>query len=390
MTYDFDTNKNNEEIIYLDNAATTKVRREVFETMKSFWTDEYANPSSIYRSARASRKEIEKSRETVSAFLGAQPEEIFFTSGGTESDNWALVASAMAFKEKGRHIITSKIEHPAVLNTCKYLEALGFEISYIDVDEFGLIKINELEAAIRKDTILISVMFANNEIGTIQPIAQIGEIAKRRGIYFHTDAVQTFGHERINVDEMNIDMLSASGHKFGGPKGVGILYIRNSVRIGSLIHGGSQERGRRAGTYNTPGIVGFGKATELSSKELEASRRKEIELRDYLISRIKREIPGVVLNGHPSMRLSNNANFCIRGISGESLLILLDQKNICASSGSACTSGSLEPSHVLLAIGRSAIEAEGELRLTLSADTTIAEINSAIDAIKESVNRLRA
>lgn len=390
MTNDFDTNKNNEEIIYLDNAATTKVRREVFEAMRPFLTDEYANPSSIYKSARASRKEIEKSRETVSAFLGARTEEIFFTSGGSESDNWALVASAVAFKEKGRHIITSKSEHPAVLNTCKYLEALGFEISYIDVDEFGQIKINELEAAIRKDTILISVMFANNEIGTIQPIAQIGEIAKRRGIYFHTDAVQAFGHERINVDEMNIDMLSASGHKFGGPKGVGILYIRNSVRIGSLIHGGSQERGRRAGTYNTPGIVGFGKATELSSKELETSRDKERELRDYLISRIKREIPDVVLNGHPSMRLSNNANFSISGISGESLLILLDQKNICASSGSACTSGSLEPSHVLLAIGRSDIEAEGELRLTLSADTTRTEIDIAVNAIKESVSRLRA
>ncbi len=376
-------------LIYLDNAATTRVKDEVYEAMQPYFKELYGNPSSIYRFAGESRKAIENVRAVVADFLNAKPEEIYFTGSGSESDNWALKAAAFANREKGKHIITSTIEHHAVLHTCEYLEKNGFEITYVDVDENGVIKLDELKAAVRKDTILITVMFANNEIGTIQPIKEIGEFAHKNGILFHTDAVQAYGHEHIDVEELNIDLLSASGHKINGPKGIGILYIRNLAKIGSFIHGGAQERGRRAGTHNTPGIIGFGKATEIAERELEKRREYESGLRDYLIDRVLTEIPYTRLNGHRSRRLSNNANFSFRFIEGESLLILLDQKDIAASSGSACTSGSLDPSHVLLAIGLPHEIAHGSLRLTLSDETTKEELDYVIDELKKIVERLR-
>ncbi|MDE7271338.1 MAG: cysteine desulfurase NifS [Acetatifactor sp.] len=376
-------------LIYLDNAATTRVKDEVYEAMRPYFKELYGNPSSIYRFAGESRKAIDNARAVVADFLNAKPEEIYFTGSGSESDNWALKAAAFAYREKGKHIITSKIEHHAILHTCEYLEKIGFEITYVDVDENGVIKLDELKAAVRKDTILITVMFANNEIGTIQPIKEIGELAHKNGILFHTDAVQAYGHERIDVEELNIDLLSASGHKINGPKGIGILYIRNSAKIGSFIHGGAQERGRRAGTHNTPGIIGFGKATEIAERELEKRREYESGLRDYLIDKVLTEIPYTRLNGHRSRRLSNNANFSFRFIEGESLLILLDQKDIAASSGSACTSGSLDPSHVLLAIGLPHEIAHGSLRLTLSDETTKEELDYVIDELKKIVERLR-
>lgn len=377
-------------LIYLDNAATTRIKDEVYEAMQPYFKELYGNPSSIYRFAGESRKAIENARTVAADFLNAKPEEIYFTGGGSESDNWALKAAAFANREKGKHIITSAIEHHAVLHTCEYLEKLGFEITYVNVDEDGMIKLEELKAAVREDTILITVMFANNEIGTIQPIREIGELARKNGILFHTDAVQAYGHEHIDVEELKIDLLSASGHKINGPKGTGILYIRNSAKIGSFIHGGAQERGRRAGTHNTPGIIGFGKATEIAKRELEKRREQERGLRDYLIDRVLTEIPYTRLNGHRSRRLSNNANFSFRFIEGESLLILLDQKGIAASSGSACTSGSLDPSHVLLAIGLSHEIAHGSLRLTLSDETTKEELDYVIDELKKIVERLRS
>lgn len=376
-------------LIYLDNAATTKVKDEVYDAMQPYFKELYGNPSSIYRFAGEGKKAIEDARATVAEFLGAKAEEIYFTAGGSESDNWALKATALAKREKGKHIITSKIEHHAILHTCEYLEKLGYDISYINVDENGVVKLDELKAAIREDTILISVMFANNEIGTIQPIKEIGAIAHEHNIIFHTDAVQAYGHEHINVDEMNIDILSASGHKINGPKGIGIMYLRNSVKIDSFIHGGSQERGRRAGTHNTPGIVGFGKATEIAKRNLDKRNAYESELRDYLIDRVLAEIPYTKLNGHRTNRLSNNANFSFRFIEGESLLIMLDQKDIAGSSGSACTSGSLDPSHVLLAIGLPHEIAHGSLRLTLSDETTKDEIDYVVDELKKIVERLR-
>lgn len=378
------------DFIYLDNAATTKTSKEVFEAMKPYFDEYYGNAASIYRFACKSTKAVDEARTTVAEFLGAKPKEIYFTSGGSESDNWALKATAFAMREKGKHIITSKIEHHAILHTCDYLEKLGYEITYINVDEDGVLKLDELEAAIREDTILISVMFANNEIGTIQPVKEIGRIAHEHGAIFHTDAVQAYGHVPINVDELNIDILSASGHKFNGPKGVGIMYLRDSVKIGSFIHGGSQERGKRAGTHNTPGIVGFAKATELAAKSLDARTSYETELRDYLINRVISEIPYVKLNGHREDRLPNNTNFSFRFIEGESLLIMLDQKGICGSSGSACTSGSLDPSHVLLAIGLPHEIAHGSLRLTLSEENTKEEIDKTVDDLKAVVERLRS
>ena len=379
-----------DKFIYLDNAATTATDPLVFEAMKPYFTEYYGNASSIYRFAGAATKAVDEARETVAVFLGAKPKEIYFTGGGSESDNWAIKATAFANKEKGKHIITSKIEHHAVLHTCAFLEQNGFEVTYLDVDENGLIRLDELEKAIREDTILISIMFANNEIGTIEPIKEIGELAKKHGIIFHTDAVQAYGHVPIHVDELSIDLLSASGHKIAGPKGVGFLYIRESVKIGSFIHGGAQERGKRAGTHNTPGIVGFAKATALAAQRQEDNAKKECALRDYLIERILKEVPYSRLNGHRTRRLSNNANFCFRFVEGESLLLMLDQKGICASSGSACTSGSLDPSHVLLAIGLPHEIAHGSLRLTLSASTTKEEIDVTIEAIKTIVERLRS
>lgn len=379
-----------ENLIYLDNAATTETSKEVYDAMRPFFDEIYGNASSIYRFAGNATKAVEEARETVAKFIGAKAKEIYFTGGGSESDNWALKATAFAKRDKGKHIITSKIEHHAILHTCEYLAQLGFEITYIDVDENGVVKLDELEKAIREDTIIISIMFANNEIGTIQPVKEIGAIAHEHGVIFHTDAVQAFGHEEIDVNELNIDILSASGHKFNGPKGVGIMYLKETVKIGSFIHGGAQERGKRAGTHNTPGIVGFAKATELAVTNMKSKSDYEKKLRDYLINRVVTEIPYTKLNGHPENRLSNNANFSFRFIEGESLLIMLDQKGICGSSGSACTSGSLDPSHVLLAIGLPHEIAHGSLRLTLSDKNTKEEIDYTVDSLKAIVERLRS
>lgn len=379
-----------DKIIYLDNAATTKTAKEAVDAMLPFFTEHYGNASSIYSLGAESKKAMTQAREIIAESIGATPAEIYFTAGGSESDNWALVATAEAYASKGKHIITSRIEHHAILHTCDYLKTRGYEITYVDVDENGVIKLDELKKAIRPDTILISVMFANNEIGTIQPIKEIGEIAKEHGILFHTDAVQAYGHVPINVDEDHIDMLSTSGHKINGPKGIGFLYIRKGIKIRSFIHGGQQERSRRAGTENIPGIVGYGAAVKKAFESLTERMNKETELRDYLIGRIEKEIPYCRLNGDRVKRLPNNVNFSFQFIEGESLLIMLDMKGICASSGSACTSGSLDPSHVLLAIGLPHEIAHGSLRLTLSEENTKEEIDYVVDSIKEIVNKLRS
>lgn len=376
--------------IYLDHAATTKTRKEAVEAMLPYFTENYANPSAVYSFAGEAKKGVDESRTAIAEILGAKPEEIYFTGGGTESDNWALIAAADAYGNKGKHIITTKIEHHAVLHTCAYLEKRGFEVTYLDVDEMGLVDPAELEKAIRPDTILVSVMFANNEIGTIEPVKEIGAIAKKHGVLFHTDAVQAFAHVPINVDEMNIDMLSASGHKFYGPNGVGFLYIRKGVKIRSYIHGGAQERKRRAGTLNTPGIVGMGTAAKLAALEMEQEGKRQCELRDYLIDRVLKEIPYSRLNGDPKRRLPNNASFCFRFIEGESMLINLDLAGICASSGSACTSGSLDPSHVLLSIGLPHEIAHGSLRITIGDETTKEDLDYVVDKLVKVVENLRA
>ncbi len=376
-------------MIYLDNAATTKTAPEVVDAMLPYFSEYYGNASTIYSLGAESKKAMDHARQTIADSLGAKPEEIYFTAGGSESDNWALKATAEAYASKGKHIITTKIEHHAILHTCEYLEKRGFEITYLNVDRDGLISLDELKAAIRPDTILISVMFANNEIGTIEPIAEIGEIAKEHGVLFHTDAVQAYAQVPIHVDEMHIDMLSASGHKLNGPKGIGFLYIRKGVKILSFVHGGAQERSRRAGTENIPGIVGLGAAVERAMRIMDSKTRKEIELRDYLIGRLENEIPHCWLNGHRTKRLPNNINFSFLFIEGESMLIMLDMKGICASSGSACTSGSLDPSHVLLAIGLKHEEAHGSLRLTLSEDSTKEEMDIVAEEVKKIVQRLR-
>ena len=376
-------------MIYLDNAATTKTAPEVVDAMLPYFSEYYGNASTIYSLGAESKKAMDHARQTIADSLGAKPEEIYFTAGGSESDNWALKATAEAYASKGKHIITTKIEHHAILHTCEYLEKRGFEITYLNVDRDGLISLDELKAAIRPDTILISVMFANNEIGTIEPIAEIGEIAKEHGVLFHTDAVQAYAQVPINVDEMHIDMLSASGHKLNGPKGIGFLYIRKGVKIRSFVHGGAQERSRRAGTENIPGIVGLGAAVERAMRIMDTKTRKEIELRDYLIGRLENEIAHCWLNGHRTKRLPNNINFSFLFIEGESMLIMLDMKGICASSGSACTSGSLDPSHVLLAIGLKHEEAHGSLRLTLSEESTKEEMDIVAEEVKKIVQRLR-
>ena len=377
-------------VIYLDNAATTKVAPEVVEAMLPYFTENYGNPSSVYSFAAKNKEAITRQREVIADALGAKKEEIYFTAGGSESDNWALKATAEAYKTKGNHIITTKIEHHAILHTAEYLAKQGYEVTFLDVDENGVVKLEDLKAAIRPTTILISVMFANNEIGTIQTIREIGAIAHENGILFHTDAVQAFGQVPINVDEYNIDMLSASGHKLNGPKGIGFLYIRKGLKLRSFVHGGAQERKRRAGTENVPGIIGIGTATARAMRTMEERTAKETELRDYLIGRIMDEVPYVKLNGHPSKRLPNNANFSFRFIEGESLLIMLDMKGICGSSGSACTSGSLDPSHVLLAIGLPHEIAHGSLRLTLSEETSKEDIDYVVESIKEIVANLRS
>ena len=376
-------------IIYLDNAATTKTAPEVVQAMLPYFTENYGNPSSIYSLGTESKKAISQVRETIAGTLGAANNEIYFTAGGSEADNWALKAVAEAYASKGKHIITSKIEHHAVLHTCEYLEKNGCEITYVNVDENGIVKLDELEKAIRPDTILISIMYANNEIGTIQPIKEIGEIARKHNVLFHTDAVQAYGQLPINVDECSIDMLSASGHKLNGPKGIGFLYIRKGIKIRSFIHGGQQERGRRAGTENVPGIVGLGAAVERAFSMMEEKTVKERELQDYLIGRIESEIPYCRLNGDREKRLPNNVNFSFRFVEGESLLIMLDMKGICASSGSACTSGSLDPSHVLLAIGLPHEIAHGSLRMSLNEENTKEELDFTVEAIKEIVTKLR-
>lgn len=376
--------------IYLDNAATTKTSQEVVDAMIPYFTENYGNPSSIYELGARSKEAITDAREQIAEVIGARTEEIYFTAGGTEADNWAIKAACEAYKGKGNHIITTSIEHHAVLHTCQYLEKQGAEVTYLKVDENGLINLEELEKAIRPDTILISIMFANNEIGTIEPIREIGMIAKEHGILFHTDAVQAFGQVPIQVDEMNIDMLSASGHKINGPKGIGFLYIRKGVKIRSFVHGGAQERKRRAGTENVPAIVGLAAAAKRAARTMEARSKQETELRDYMIGRVLEEIPFVKLNGDPVKRLPNNMNFSFRFIEGESLLIMLDMKGIAGSSGSACTSGSLDPSHVLLAIGLPHEIAHGSLRLTLGEDITKADLDYTLEQIKEIVGKLRA
>ncbi len=378
-----------DKLIYLDNAATTKTAPEVVEAMLPYFTECFGNPSSVYQFAAANKEVITEQREIIAEALSAKANEIYFTAGGSESDNWALIAAAEAYEAKGKHIITSKIEHHAILHTCEYLEKRGFEITYLDVDENGVVDLEQLQDAIREDTILISVMYANNEIGTIQPIREIGAIAKEHGILFHTDAVQAFGQLPIDVDVCHIDMLSASGHKLNGPKGIGFLYIRKGVKIRSFIHGGAQERRRRAGTENVPGIVGLGKAVERAVSTMEERTAKERKLRDYLIERIEKEIPYCKLNGDRVNRLPNNVNFSFRFVEGESLLIMLDMKKICASSGSACTSGSLDPSHVLLAIGLPHEIAHGSLRMTLGEEITKEDLDYVVEALKEIIQNLR-
>lgn len=377
-------------MIYLDNAATTKTAPEVLEAMLPYFTEYYGNASSIYKLGSESKKATIEARETIAQTLGAEPNEIYFTGGGSESDNWALKATFEAYQSKGKHIITSKIEHHAILHTCQYLESRGAEVTYLDVDEDGVVDLEQLKRSIRPDTILISIMYANNEIGTIQPIKEIGEIAAEHGIHFHTDAVQAYGQVPINVEECHIDMLSASGHKLNGPKGIGFLYINKKVKIRSFIHGGQQERGRRAGTENVPGIVGLAAAAKRAFRIMEEKTKKEIELRDYFISRIEKEIPYSKLNGHRTKRLPNNIHVGFEFIEGESMLIMLDMKGICGSSGSACTSGSLDPSHVLLAIGLPHEKAHGSLRLTLSEENTKEEMDIVADELVKIVERLRS
>ncbi|MEG0027700.1 MAG: cysteine desulfurase NifS [Raoultibacter sp.] len=375
---------------YLDNAATTKVRPEVIETMLPYFTEQYGNPSSIYFLGQDAANAVSAARASIAQVINVDPKEIYFTSGGSESDNWALIGVARANAKRGRHIITSAIEHHAVLHPCQALETEGFEVTYLPVDSEGLVSTDDFEAAIRPDTILASIMYANNEIGTMQPIAELGRIARAHGVIFHTDAVQAFGHEVIDALAENIDLLSASAHKLYGPKGVGFLYVRKGTKIDNLILGGAQERGRRATTENVPGIVGFGQAVELAAFEQKTERARQSALRDHAIARIAAEVPYCQLNGSATQRLANNINFSFRFIEGEGMLLQLAAKGICASSGSACTSGSLDPSHVLLAIGLPHEIAHGSLRLTLGHETTANDIDFTIDSLKTSLENLRA
>ncbi len=378
-----------DKFIYLDHAATTPVKPEVLEAMLPYFSQKFGNASSIYTIGRESKRAIEEARDKTAAALGAQPKEIFFTGSGTEADNWAVKGVAYANRQKGNHIITTAVEHHAVLHTCQYLESDGFEVTYLPVDENGLVTAEAVKAAIKPSTILITVMFANNEIGTIQPIAEIGKVAREKGVYFHTDAVQAIGNVKINVEEMKIDLLSLSAHKFYGPKGIGALYIRKGIKITSFMHGGAQERGRRASTENVAAVVGLGKAIELASQNLEEYNKKLLAFRDYAIETIQKNIPFVRLNGDRVYRLPGNVNFSFEFIEGESLLLMLDMKGIAASSGSACTSGSLDPSHVLLAIGLPHEIAHGSLRLTFGDENTQEELDYVLEALPPIVQRLR-
>lgn len=378
-----------EKRVYFDNAATTPTHPQVVEAMLPYFTQSYGNPSSIYEIGQINKRAIDNARQEVADLINAKPEELFFTSGATEADNWAVKGIAESYKKKGNHIITSNIEHHAILHTCEYLEKNGFEVTYLPVDENGLIRIDDLRNAIKDTTILVTIMFANNEIGTIQPIKEIGEVVKEKGVLFHTDAVQAVGQVPIDVEDMNIDMLSLTGHKFNGPKGTGALYVRKGIKLKAFIHGGAQERRRRGGTENVPGIVGLGKAAELAKANLEAKSSKLIKLRDKLIKGIKEEIPYCRLNGDAESRLPNNVNYSFEFIEGESLLIMLDMKGISASSGSACTSGSLDPSHVLLGIGLPHEIAHGSLRLTLGNDNTEEDVDYLLEVLPGIVKRLR-
>ena len=375
-------------MIYFDNAATTKIKPEVLDKMMPYLTDEYANASSVYSFALKSRSAVDEARKDIASLINAEEKEIYFTSGGSESDNWAI-KKIMLNSKKGKHIITSKIEHHAVLNTCEYLEKLGYEVTYLDVNNEGLISLDDLENAMREDTVMVSIMFANNEIGVIEPIKEIGEICKKHRVLFHTDAVQALPHIKVDVKELGIDLMSATAHKMGGPKGIGFLYVSKSVRIEPMIHGGSQERGKRAGTTNTPGIIGLSEALKLTYERLDENEKYMEGLRNHLIDRVLNEIPYVRLNGSREKRLSSNANFSFEFIEGESMLLMLSAKGYCASSGSACTSGSLDPSHVLLAIGLPHEIAHGSLRISLSEENTIEEIDKLVDDLKVIISRLR-
>ena len=375
--------------IYLDHASTTPVRPEVVEAMAPYFTEHFGNPSSIYPLGQEASDAVAAARESLAGLIGAAPREIFFTSGGTESDNWAIKGFARANAAKGRHIITSAIEHHAVLHTCQALEREGFEVTYLPVDEHGLVSVEDFKAAMRPDTILASIMFANNEIGTIEPVRQLAAAAHEANVIFHTDAVQAFGHEPIDVNELGIDMLSASSHKIYGPKGVGLLYVRKGVKLQNLLDGGQQERGRRGSTENVPGIVGFARAAELAADELAPEHNRQLALRDHAIRRILAEIPSAKLNGSWESRLANNVNFSFEFIEGEGMLLQLAARGICVSSGSACTSGSLDPSHVLLAIGLPHEIAHGSLRLTLGRDTTLEDVDFAVDSLKATLQNLR-
>ena len=377
--------------IYLDNAATTPCRPEVVEAMLPYFSEKFGNPSAIYQLGQETQDAIQKAREDVAGVINAtRPTEVFFTSGGSESDNWAIKGVMSAYKDKkGKHLITTKIEHHAILHTCEYLEKLGFEVTYLPVDKYGLVDPAQFEAAIRPDTVMASIMFANNEIGTIEPIKELAAIAHKHKVIFHTDAVQAFCHEKIDVQDLDVDLLSASGHKFHGPKGVGMLYVKRGVRIDNLIHGGGQERGKRATTENTAGIIGFAKAAVLAEAEREAEHERQAKLRDHAIERITKEIPHCFLNGHPTKRLANNVNISFEFIEGEGMLLRLGAKGICASSGSACTSGSLDPSHVLLAIGLPHEKAHGSLRITLGRYTTLEDIDYMVDVLVPAIAGLR-
>ena len=377
--------------IYLDNAATTPCRPEVVEAMLPYFTEKFGNPSAIYNLGQVAQDAIQQARKDVAGVINAaSPNEEFFTSGGSEADNWALKGVMDAYKgKKGKHLITTKIEHHAILHTAQFLEQQGFEVTYLDVDEYGLVSPEAFEAAIRPDTVMASIMFANNEIGTIEPIKELAAIAHAHKVIFHTDAVQAFCHEKIDVQELGIDLMSASGHKLYGPKGVGMLYVRRGVRISNLIHGGGQERGKRATTENTAGIVGFAKAAVLAEAEREEQHERQAAIRDHAIQRITTEIPHCFLNGHPTQRLANNINISFEFIEGEGMLLRLGAKGICASSGSACTSGSLDPSHVLLAIGLPHEKAHGSLRATLGRDTTLEDVDFMCDVLKDAIAGLR-